>query len=53
LPRVKTSSQIRRQSVSSSTSDDEEDFIDDDDSNDRSIEPVEKNSTNRNKIRKL
>jgi len=47
-----TNIQIRRQSVSSSTSDDEEDFIDDDDSNDRSIEPIEKNSTNRNKNKK-
>jgi len=47
-----TNSQIRRQSVSSTTSDDEEDFIDDDDSNDRSIEPNDKNSTNRNKNKK-
>lgn len=48
-----TNSQIRRQSVSSTTSDDdEEEFIDDDDSNDRSIDPNEKNSTNRNKNKK-
>ncbi|CAF2499630.1 unnamed protein product [Rotaria sp. Silwood2] len=46
-----TNSQIRRQSVSSTTSDDE-DFIDDDDSNDRSIEPIEKHSTNNNKNKK-
>jgi hypothetical protein len=47
-----TNSQTRRQSVSSTTSDDDEEFIDDDDSTDRSLEPADKNLTNRTKNKK-
>ena len=47
-----SNSQNRHQSGSSTTSDDDEDFIDDDDSNDRSVESINKNSTNRNQNKK-